>query len=133
MGCSPPGSSVCGILQARILQWVAIVGTGLRPAFYCVLSTPKNISSSSKGFSTLKPLVTPEAGWLLPDCFPKRFSTIFLVAQPVFAGQQVSPPEILSSSFCLLLPSRSIQISPPGSLRAGNERRENKRTGSDSP
>ena len=24
MGCSPPGSSVCGILQARILQWVAI-------------------------------------------------------------------------------------------------------------
>ena len=24
MGCSPPGSSVCGLLQARILQWVAI-------------------------------------------------------------------------------------------------------------
>ena len=24
MGCSPPGSSVRGILQARILQWVAI-------------------------------------------------------------------------------------------------------------
>ena len=24
MGCSPPGSSVHGILQARILQWVAI-------------------------------------------------------------------------------------------------------------
>ena len=23
MGCSPPGSSVHGILQARILQWVA--------------------------------------------------------------------------------------------------------------
>ena len=22
--CSPPGSSVCGILQERILQWVAI-------------------------------------------------------------------------------------------------------------
>ena len=21
--CSPPGSSVCGILQARILEWVA--------------------------------------------------------------------------------------------------------------
>ena len=26
--CSPPGSSVHGILQARILQWVAISGTG---------------------------------------------------------------------------------------------------------
>ena len=24
MGCSPPGSSVCGILQARILEWVAM-------------------------------------------------------------------------------------------------------------
>ena len=24
MGCSPPGSSVHGILQARILEWVAI-------------------------------------------------------------------------------------------------------------
>ena len=24
MGCSPPGSSVRGILQARILEWVAI-------------------------------------------------------------------------------------------------------------
>ena len=24
MDCSPPGSSVCGIFQARILQWVAI-------------------------------------------------------------------------------------------------------------
>ena len=24
MGCSPPGSSVRGILQARILEWIAI-------------------------------------------------------------------------------------------------------------
>ena len=24
MDCSPPGSSVCGIVQARILEWVAI-------------------------------------------------------------------------------------------------------------
>ena len=24
MGCSPPGSSVCGIFQARILEWVAM-------------------------------------------------------------------------------------------------------------
>ena len=24
MDCSPPGSSVCGILQARIMEWVAI-------------------------------------------------------------------------------------------------------------
>ena len=24
MDCSPPGSSVCGIFQARVLEWVAI-------------------------------------------------------------------------------------------------------------
>ena len=35
MNCSPPGSSVCGILQARILQWVAIF-------FYRGSSQPRN-------------------------------------------------------------------------------------------
>ena len=29
MDCSPPGSSVHGILQARILEWVAILHSGL--------------------------------------------------------------------------------------------------------
>ena len=40
MDCSPPGSSVHGILQARILQWVAIpfsssifLTQGLNPGF----------------------------------------------------------------------------------------------------
>ena len=28
MGCSPPGFSVCGILQERILEWVAIPFSG---------------------------------------------------------------------------------------------------------
>ena len=27
MGCTPPGSSVHGILQARILEWVAITSS----------------------------------------------------------------------------------------------------------
>ena len=31
MGCSPPGSSVCGILQARILKWVAFLPPGDLP------------------------------------------------------------------------------------------------------
>ena len=31
MVCSPPGSSVCGILQARILEWVAIPFSGALP------------------------------------------------------------------------------------------------------
>ena len=28
MDCSPPGSSIHGILQARVLEWVAIVFSG---------------------------------------------------------------------------------------------------------
>ena len=35
MGCSPPGSSVHGIFQARILEWVAI-------SFSRVSSRPRN-------------------------------------------------------------------------------------------
>ena len=31
MDCSPPGSSVLGILQARILEWVAISSAGDLP------------------------------------------------------------------------------------------------------
>ena len=31
MDCSPPGSSIHGILQARILEWVAISSPGDRP------------------------------------------------------------------------------------------------------
>ena len=30
MDCSPPGSSVHGILQARVLEWVAIAFSGVR-------------------------------------------------------------------------------------------------------
>jgi len=31
MDCSPPGSSVLGILQARILEWIAISSSGDLP------------------------------------------------------------------------------------------------------
>ena len=31
MGCNPPGSSVHGIFQARILEWVALVFQGIFP------------------------------------------------------------------------------------------------------
>ena len=45
MDCSPPGSSVCGILQARILEWVAIPflqgnlpNPGIEPAYPALAS-----------------------------------------------------------------------------------------------
>ena len=43
MDCSPPGSSVHGILQARILEWVAcppprdLSNPGIEPPFLCLL------------------------------------------------------------------------------------------------
>ena len=42
MGCSPPGSSVLGILQARILEWVPcpprdLPHPGVKPRLLCLL------------------------------------------------------------------------------------------------
>jgi len=55
MDCSPPGSSVHGILQARILDWVAIT-------FFRTTSQPRDqtrVSASpalAGGFLTTEPL-----------------------------------------------------------------------------
>ena len=49
MGCSPPASSVHGILQARILEWVAI-------PFFCRSFWPRDwlrVSSTAGGFFTI--------------------------------------------------------------------------------
>ena len=43
MDCSPPGFSVHGIFQARILEWVAISFSN-----YCSWDTPKNASINQK-------------------------------------------------------------------------------------
>ena len=54
LGCSPPGSSVLWILQARMLKWVAI--------------------PFSKGFSQLK-----DQTWV--SCFADRFSTVWAMRE----------------------------------------------------
>ena len=48
MDCSPPGSSVCGILQARILEWV-------------VISSSRE-SSQSPGIESVPPALTGATG-----------------------------------------------------------------------
>ena len=45
MDCSPPGSSVHGILQARLLEWVAMTHSGIKPTS---LTSP----ASADGFFT---------------------------------------------------------------------------------
>ena len=63
--CSPPGSSVHGILQARIQEWVAISSSR-------EFSWPKNqtyISCIVGRFFATEPLGKPLRIWLLSACF----------------------------------------------------------------
>ena len=42
MDCSLPGSSIHGIFQARVLEWVAIAFSGVGLVKYCNEIDPKN-------------------------------------------------------------------------------------------
>ena len=57
MDCSPPGSSVHGILQARILEWVAISSS--RGS-----SQPRDQTCFSSGFFITEPAWKPLFGSL---------------------------------------------------------------------
>ena len=52
MDCSPPASSVHGISQARILEWVAIASSRESSWPKCMISTPREMMSK-------KPLPCP--------------------------------------------------------------------------
>ena len=59
MDCSPPGSSVLGISQARILEWVAISSSRgfFQPRNWTYISSPSCIAG---GFFTSEPRGKPE-------------------------------------------------------------------------
>ena len=59
MDCSPPGSSVHGIFQARILEWVAISSSRLSCQFRDQTHI-SSISSLAEGFFTSKPPGKPK-------------------------------------------------------------------------
>ena len=80
MDCSPPGSSVHGILQARILEWVAI--------------------SFSRGSSWLR-------DWTQVSCIAGRFFTIWAVGKSLIIGYCKDTNNLLpyynnNSSYCML-------------------------------
>ena len=66
-GCSPSGSSVHGILQARLLEWAAL-------PFSRGPSQPRNrtlVSCIADGFFTTEPLEKLKANWYFkPFCVP---------------------------------------------------------------
>ena len=79
MDCGPPGSSVCGILQARILEWVAIPfsrdlpNLGVKPRSPS-LWAPNSLQSKPPGKPLTTQITTPNSVWLwrLPDTSYQR-------------------------------------------------------------
>ena len=61
MDCSPPGSSVCGISQARILEWVAIPLPGDLPDPGIEPGSPASPELAG-GFFTTEPPRKPQVG-----------------------------------------------------------------------
>ena len=58
MDCSPPGSSVLGIFQTRILEWVTVSSSGDLPDPGIELMSP----ALAGGFFTTAPLGEPRSG-----------------------------------------------------------------------
>ena len=67
MDCSPPGSSVHGILQARILEWVAMPSSR-RSLPKCVVPSERGTSVSSCLYRTLVLKSTFFSGALIFSC-----------------------------------------------------------------
>ena len=101
MGCGPPGSSVHGIFQARILKWVAIFSSR-------VSSQPRDetwVSCIARGLLTV---------------WANREVIVSLV--PIVEGQFICHrlhiflmiwPETFSSIICTTSPSHPRQVKPP--------------------
>jgi len=84
--CSPPGSSVHGILQARILEWVAL-------SFFGGSSRPRDqtrVSCIAGGFFTIEPLGKPQ---LNTTQLCKKNEILPLVATWIFILGEVSQIE----------------------------------------
>ena len=106
MDCDPPGSSVHGILQARILEWVAI-------PFFRGSSHPRDraqVSCTAGGFFTTEPPGKP--------CF---CSVLFLWPQGMWdlssqPGIEPTPPALEGEVLAIGLPGKSLEFSYSPSL-----------------
>ena len=104
--CSPPGSSVCKILQARTLEWVAI-------PFFRGSSRPRDraqVSCTAGGFFTTEPPGKP--------CF---YSVLFLWPQGMWdlssqPGIEPTPPALEGEVLAIGLPGKSLEFSYSPSL-----------------
>ena len=67
MDCSLPGSSLHGILQARVLEWVAISFSKVGKGRYKQLLIRKGRGCGDKGGKVRKQQRSPEAGLWIPS------------------------------------------------------------------
>ena len=64
MDCSLPGSSIQGIFQARVLEWVAIRGSFIQNTECLVLFLPSSVPLMALWKFPFNPLYN----WMLSDC-----------------------------------------------------------------
>ena len=89
MDCSPPGSSVYGIFQARILEWVAIFSSrGFFPTqglnLYLLHCQARSLPLSHQG--------SPQYVYIyMLLLLPSHFSSVWLCATPETAAHQAPP------------------------------------------
>ena len=96
MDCSPPGSTVYGVLQARILEWVAI-------SFSRGSSQPRDYTWASclaGGFFTTEPLGKPEVGY----CYLQPSNYLLSISSSHEAAVS------LQQRLCLLFPPELPQL-----------------------
>ena len=97
MDCSPPGSSVHEILQARILEWVALPSSKDLPNPGI---EPESLMSPFPGRQVLLPLAPPGKSidiltyWLFPACFS---SCVWLV---LFSSCLLQSSQIILLKLC---------------------------------
>ena len=105
MDCSPPGSSVCGIIQARIVEWVAIPFSRRSPqSIFPIQGKNLGLLHCRQILYRLSPQGSPSLGNLTLNCSEASPDTL----NP-FSGSSWHP-ENASSAFnnhqCLLSPSQ---------------------------
>ena len=69
MVCSPPGSSVHSILQARILEWIAITSPGDRPDTGIKIASLMSPAFAGGFFSTSTTWEVPDVSYTTIICY----------------------------------------------------------------
>ena len=105
MDCRPPGSSICGILQARILEWVAIPFSRASPQ----LRVQTQISCIAGDPLRSEPPLQAQTRWV--DLKERTLVTSCTTRYQVTLQIRVLPCPQLKKPLVLAVPSRQVDPS----------------------